>query len=510
MIQQPARDRRPIRALALALATATVLALAGCGPAPAPGDDGVQLRQGAIAFTPCALDSPSGQSVEAQCATVPVPENHDAPAGRKIDLAVAWLPSSGLPDADPVVMIAGGPGQSALESYPMLDGAFRDARRNRNVLLVDARGTGGSHPLRCTDEDGKSAFGDSADGSLEATRTFAARCRDQLSATSDLRFYTTTDHVRDLDFVRDLLGVARLNLYGVSYGTRVAQQYAARFPERVRSVVLDSVVPNTLVLGQAHARNLEQALQAQFARCRAEAACVDNLGDPSTQLPAVRDALRAGGIAAQRFRDPVTGTWREEVPAFGHLVGLLRMYSYQPNVATTLPLLLHEAAQGRYESMLGQSTMLLENVGESIMHGMQLSVTCAEDAADMRVDPDDAGTVLGNDMVAYLRAQCEVWPTGTRPAGFRTPLSGEVPVLAISGEFDPVTPSRYGDEIVASLPNGRHLVLPGQGHSVLGAGCMPKLFAQFLETADAKALDASCLERLVPMPPFAGAYGWEP
>ncbi|HEY8537297.1 MAG TPA: alpha/beta hydrolase, partial [Steroidobacteraceae bacterium] len=97
-----------------------------------------------------------------------------------------------------------------------------------------------------------------------------------------------------------------------------------------------------------------------------------------------------------------------------------------------------------------------------------------------------------------------------RPADFREPLAGDLPVLVISGEFDPVTPPRYGDEVVASLPKGRHIVAPGQGHNVIGAGCMPKLFAQFLETADARALDESCLQRLIAAPPFAGNYGWEP
>lgn len=499
---------RPTATLALVALVAT--ALAGCDRRSA--DDAARdaglLRWGEVAFTSCALDAPNGATVEAQCAKVPVPENHDAPDGRKIELAVAWLPATGLPDPDPIVMIAGGPGQSALESYPALDGAFRDARRNRHVLLVDARGTGGSHPLRCG--EGSGSFGDAVDGSEAATRAFAERCRDRLSKTTDLRYYTTTDHIRDLDHVRTLVGAQQLNLFGVSYGTRVAQQYAARYPAQTRTVVLDSVVPNTLVLGQDHARNLEQALQAQFARCREEKACLANLGDPTAQFAQVRDALKAGGLPPVRFRDPVSGEWRESSPSYGDMALLLRMYSYQPQVATTLPLLLHEAAQGRYESMLAQSAMLMETFGESIMHGMQLSVSCTEDAADMRVDPDDADTVLGNELVGYMQAQCAVWPKGQRPANFRKPLSGDVPVLAISGEFDPVTPSRYGDEVVAHLPNGRHLVLPGQGHSVLAVGCMPQLFAQFIERADAKAIDAECLQRLVPMPPFAGAWGWEP
>jgi pimeloyl-ACP methyl ester carboxylesterase len=494
------------------LLLAVALGLAGCdagAPGNGPGAED-QLHYGDIAFKPCSLSGGGAEAVEAQCATVSVPENHDAPDGRRIDLAVAWVPAKGMAEDDPIVMIAGGPGQSALESYPEVAGAFADARRNRHVVLVDARGTGGSRPLKCADDEGRSAFTDEGEDTAAAARAFAERCRDQLSKDSDLRFYGTADHVRDLDMVRDRIGAPQLNLVGVSYGTRVAQQYAKRFPERTRTVVLDSVVPNTLVLGQDHARNLEDALQRQFARCRAEPACVGSLGDPGAHLDQVRTTLRAGGIEPVRFRDPTSGEWRSEVPTYNDLAALLRMYSYLPAASATLPLLLSEAAEGRYEALLAQSRMLSENVGESIMHGMQLSVMCSEDAADMRIEEGDAATVLGNELVAYTRAQCAVWPKGRRADDFRAPLAGDVPVLAISGEHDPVTPPRYGDEVVEALPNGRHLVLPGQGHSVLGVGCMPKLFAQFVERADAAGLDAGCLERLAPTPPFAGNYGWEP
>ena len=204
------------------------------------------------------------------------------------------------------------------------------------------------------------------------------------------------------------------------------------------------------------------------------------------------------------------GTWTEDVPTYGHLAALLRMYSYQPAATATLPLLLNEAAQGRYEPLLAQARMLMADVGESIAHGMQLSVTCTEDYPDLEDRPGDTDTVLGTELLDFTRAQCEAWPRGERAPGFRTPLATDVPLLAISGEFDPVTPPRYGDAVVGHLPNGRHLVLPGQGHNVLVAGCMPELAAQFIESADASTLDASCLERLQPVPPFAGTYGWEP
>ena len=494
------------------LAAALALALGACAPpegGSATGDDG-RLRVGTIDFEPCSLSAVGARAVEARCARFEVPEDHAAPGGRRIGLAVALLPARTQAEADPVVMIAGGPGQSALESYPGVAEAFNDVRRSRHVLLVDARGTGGSNPLHCKDDKGGNAFGPEQDLSAAAMRAFAVRCRAALEAGADLRHYATSDHVRDLEAVRVALQVPQLNLVGVSYGTRVAQQYARAYPQATRSVVLDGVVPNDMVLGQEHARNLEAALATQFERCRAEPACVGNLGDPSQHLSAVRAALETGDLPAVGYRDPVSGEWLEDTPGFEHLATLLRMFSYQPAAAATLPLLLHDAAGGRYAPLLAQSRMMTASIGDMIAHGMQLSVMCTEDAADLAIDPADAGSVLGNAMVTMLQAQCAAWPTLPRPEGFREPLAGETPVLAISGEFDPVTPPRYGDAVVAHLPRGRHLVAPGQGHNVIGTGCMPKLFAQFIERADAAGIDASCLARLAPPPPFAGYYGWEP
>ncbi len=496
----------------IALAAALVLAACGnqSGPAAAPAAaDGV-LRYGEIAFKPCALSAPNVPAVEAQCATLRVPENHEAKGGRQIELALAWIPAKGEAEPDPIVMIAGGPGQSALQSYPMVHAAFADSRRNRHIILVDARGTGGSHPLKCRDDQGENAVMEESEMSVDAARAFAERCRDTLGKSSDLRYYTTADHIRDLDLLREKLGAEQLNLVGISYGTRVAQQYAQRFPRHTRTLTLDSVAPNSLVLGQEHARNLEAALKSQFARCNADAACKRNLGDPTQQLAGVSETLKAGDLPAVRYRDPTTGEWRSEVPEYGHLAMLLRMYAYMPQAAAMLPLILHEASQGRYESLLAQAQLMSGNVSDAIAMGMELSVLCSEDGPELHVDAADTNRVLGTDLVEFAMAQCAVWPTRPRPVGFRKPLTGELPVLALSGEFDPVTPPRYGDEVIKSLPNGRHLVLPGQGHSVLGIGCMPKLFAQFVESADAKSLDAACLTRLQPTPPFAGDYGWEP
>ena len=498
---------KPLGLLALALVLSACRAQTGA-PGPRATADG-NLRYGELTFKPCALSVKRMDAVEAQCATLSVPENHDEPNGRKIDLAIALVVAQGQAEPDPIIMITGGPGQSALESYPMVAQAFDDARRNRNVLLVDARGTGGSHPLKCEDDKGNGSLTNKDDASPKAAGAFAERCRDALAKTSDLRYYATGDHIRDLDLVRQKLGIDHLNLFGVSYGTRVAQQYAKRYPKHTRTVTLDSVVPNSLVLGQEHARNLDAALRLQFARCREDAACTHNLGDPGAQLDAVRTRLRAGNLPLVRYRDPVSGDWRSDAPAYSHLGLLLRLYAYQPEAASLLPLIVHDASEGRYEGLLAQARSLSSDVSDAIMHGMELSVMCTEDG-ELAADPADAGTLMGTEFVDFARAQCAVWPKGERAADFRAPLAGDLPVLVLSGEFDPVTPPRYGTEVIKSLPNGRHLILPGQGHSVLGIGCMPKLFAQFIEKADAKSLDETCLKRLNATPPFAGNYGWEP
>ncbi len=448
--------------------------------------------------------------MEAQCSTLDVPEDRAAPEGRTITLAIAWVPADAEAEPDPVFMLAGGPGQGARASFSTVTPGFRDVLRSRNVILVDQRGTGASNPLACRDAEGNNAFSDAADDSPEDAARFAQTCLAELSKTADVRHYTTTDAVADLDAVRAAIGAETINLYGGSYGTRVAQQYAKTFPQHTRTVLLDSVVPPSLILGSEHAKNLDATLDAQFARCAADPACAQALPDARAALAQVRDALSRPGVAAVSYRDPTTGERREEVPTMGHLAVLLRLYSYSPVTATLLPVVLRQAVEGDYALLLAQARFLIGNIGEQIMHGMQLSVICSEDADGLQANPADADTVMGAGFVAFTKAQCAVWPRGQRPADFREPLKGDVPVLAISGEFDPVTPPRYGEEAITHLPNARHLVLKGQGHTPINEGCMPKLFAQFIETADAKALDASCLDRLAPLPPGTGLHGWEP
>jgi pimeloyl-ACP methyl ester carboxylesterase len=484
-------------------------ASAACGPAQAADPGAAARRLGTVSFAACTLTAAgSPVAVAAYCGRLVVPEDRARIGGRSLELAVALVPSrSKQPRPDPVFMLAGGPGQAASEAFPSAAGAFRDILRERNVVLVDQRGTGGSHPLSCPSGD------DAEDGNpIEvadpvAARRLAERCLADLDA--DLRFYTTSDAVLDLEAVREAIGAAQIDLVGISYGTRVALEYLRRYPERTRSVVLDGVVPPELALGAEHARNLEAALDRYFALCEADEECRAQYGSPRAQL----DRLLASLAKEPRhvhYRDPVTDELRDEDLTVAAVAGVVRLYAYTPQLAVMLPRSLAEANEGRPDVMMAQARMIEGLVGEQISLGPQLSVNCAEDADRLRVNPADRGTVLGTEFVEVLLAQCEVWPRGRRPADFNDPVVSDRPVLLLSGELDPVTPPRYGEDVVKHLANGRHLVARGQGHNVMASGCAPRLMARFIDAASARALDATCLDRLAAPPPFLGAYGWGP
>ena len=210
-------------------------------------------------FTPCTLTGTTpGVSVEAECSRWVVPENREQPDGRTIELLFARVPAvSKSPRPDPVVLLAGGPGQSATETYPQLAGAFARLNRTRDIWLIDQRGTGGSNPLDCPYP--KETMFATPDPALISG--IARDCRERLEREgNDLARYTTTDYIADLEQLREAMGVAELNLYGGSYGTRVGLEYLRRHPSAIRSAVLDGVVPPDLGLGQDHASNLDATL----------------------------------------------------------------------------------------------------------------------------------------------------------------------------------------------------------------------------------------------------------
>ncbi|MEO8671439.1 MAG: alpha/beta fold hydrolase [Tahibacter sp.] len=467
---------------------------------------------GKLALSRCELTQPqSAATTAAWCADFAVPENRDEPRSRQIKLKLAIVRSeaAGVED-DPVVLLAGGPGQAATESYTAVAGALAPLRRHRHIVLLDQRGTGGSNALRCTDKETAEVLSDEQALTPQRARDETKRCLEKVQAHADPRFYTTTEAIRDLDDLRIAMGGVRFNLVGVSYGTRVAQQYARTFPAGVRSMVLDGVAPNELVFGADFARNLDDALKARFATCDKNPDCKKAFGDIYKTLYDTRERLRAAPQTVT-IRDPHTWAALERHLDHDGFGGLVRLYAYSSETAALLPVGISETSRGNPAPLLGQLRLLSDNFEAGLTSGMSLSVICAEDA-DLLTDApaEQRHLILGEDLIATLRAQCEVWPHGKRPDDFHTALKSDLPTLLMSGEFDPVTPARYGDAVAKGLSRSRHLVAPGQGHNVIGRGCMPKLLKRFVEKLETDALDAGCIADLGATPFFLDYNGAAP
>ena len=471
--------------------------------------DAKQFTLGKLDFKSCDIKQKnSGATTTAFCAPFSVAENREAPDGRQIDLRLALIKSQATTaDSDIVVFIAGGPGQSAVDAWPQIAGALEPLRKHHHVLLLDQRGTGESNPLTCKTSEAVSDAGEDFDP--EKTRKHTQECLAVVAKKSDPRYYTTTIAVDDLEAVRVALGSPAFDLVGVSYGTRVAQQYVMRHPDGVRSVVLDSVAPNELALGEDFASNLENALKAQFSICVQTPACQKAFGDPYTNLFTVRDQLKAKP-AEFSYRDPLTfKTDTMHLDQYS-LAGLVRMFAYSPETAALLPLSISQGLRGDYTPLVGQAKIITGDLSELTDNGMQMSVLCSEDADLLSPRPEDANALLGNLLIEGMQAMCDVWPHGTRPADFHAALKTDKPVLVLEGELDPVTPPRYGEQVIKNLSNARSIVAKGQGHNVIGRGCIPKVVEDFVADLKPEDLDTKCVDVLAATPAFIGFNGAAP
>ncbi len=464
----------------------------------------------ALTLSPCRISDPSGLvSVEARCGKFAVPEDPEDPKGPSIELSVAVVPAvATTAKPDPLFLLAGGPGQGAIEGYTGHLGNFEGIRRDRDLVLVDQRGTGGSNRLDCEMPEEALAGGEIPPAQM---RELARECLATLRSRP--QFYTTSVAVRDLDAVRAALGYERINVFGGSYGTRVAQHYVRRYPERTRTVVLDAVVPPDLALVPRIAIESQAALDGVFERCREDTACNGRFPDLAAQFALLDERLRRAS-AAIPFADPVDGTSGDLEVTRTHFLTMARMLPYSARTASLLPLVVHEAAsRGNYVPLAAQAEMLGEDLERMIAMGMHHSVVCAEDAPRFEGAVDRAvlaRTYMGTLAVDATTAVCEVWPRGPVDADFHEPLKSRVPALLLSGEFDPATPAAYGAAAAAGFEQGLHLVVPGQGHGQTAQLCIQRLLRKFIESGSTAGLDAGCVKEIRPAPFFLSFSGPAP
>ena len=455
-----------------------MLGIAACG------DRGPARR---IALSSCRLPK-LAQAV--QCGTLEVPENRQQPDGRRLSIFVAVLPANTLsPAPDPLVLLAGGPGQAASSLGPFAL-QLAAVRRTRDIVLVDQRGTGRSSPLACA------AFAPDEHAEFDTDPgPKAALCAAQLAKEGvDLAQYTTSAWVADLDAVREALGYDRVNLWGASYGTRVAQEYVRRHPEHVRSVVLDGVAPPALRVPFDVWRTREQALDAVIEACRASKPCATAHPNPAATLDDIRRALEGG--RAVRLRDPRTGETRVTNVDFDTIVAALQPLTYAPEASSLIPELLSLAHAGEYEPLLAAAITVVGDLSYAFTPALFYSVTCAEDVPRLTADERANGVADARARAIARRAiaVCDRWPKGSYPPGLVAPLASPIPFLILSGGLDPVTPPAYGEDVAKGLPNSRHVIAAGFGHVVSPHACAPRLIAAFVDAAGFGTLPGDCVD----------------
>jgi len=468
-----------MRPYATLLFPALLLGISACRPVGPGQSQGLE---------PCRVP---GIEREILCGKLEVPEDPDAPAGRKISIHFAVVPAVARnAQPDPVLVFAGGPGQAASRVIGQVMPVFAELNARRELVFIDQRGTGDSNALDCPDDDRSLAA--MLDPSQQLGRL--KRCLAELRG--DTRQYATWIAVRDYDAVRRQLGVERLNLWGGSYGTRAALEYLRQFPQHVRSVVLDGVAPPDMVLPAAFSIDADAAMAALTSACKAEPRCRKRFPDFDTRIETLLTRAATGFDVV--VAHPLTGQPQALHVNVGLLASLLRVPLYAPSLGAVLPYALAAAGGGDFSALVALSTTVSGRARENLALGMHFAVICAEDLP--RVGAAEraamARTRFGTTFVDLYTEACMAIATRPVPPEFyQVPRSG-VPVLVLSGGLDPATPPRHGAATAARLGNARHIVAPYLGHGLSTQACAPRLITRFVQTASFENLEAGCLEKL--------------
>ncbi len=460
-----------------------------------------------LALERCRLP---GASAQLRCGTLEVFEDRTARSGRKLKLHVAVAPAlSSNPSPDPLFILAGGPGQAASDVATMMLTALERVRRERDLVFLDQRGTGKSNGLECELGPADASFAERLRAEFDEGRVRA--CIDELSKKADLRLYTTSVAMDDLDEVRAALGYERINLWGGSYGTRAALVYLRQHPERVRTAILDGVAPMQLLLPADVASDAQRALSLLFEQCGADAACEKTYPKLGERFSSLLDRL-AQAPARTTVPHPVTGQSIEVEIGREVFVQTVRALLYQPEATSLVPFSIDRASEGDFRPLIAQAQMIDSGFGNGLAIGMFFSVVCSEDVPfipEGALQKGAAGTFMGSGFADDVVRTCALWPKAEVPASYREPVRSEAPVLLLSGNLDPVTPPRWAEEAKKTLTNSAHVVVPGSGHGTLGSACVRNLIRRFVEQGSLEGLDPTCDSKGL-RPPFFTSFAGPP
>lgn len=482
---------RPYLALNLALNLALTLALTLASvlhAAPASA---------AAATRSCHLP---GLEEPLRCITLSVPLDRGDPASKNIPLHVTVAPAfREAGRGDPLFILAGGPGQAGSDVLTLATTAFRRVRATRDIVFIDQRGTGLSGKLDCETTPAQEIM---TEQELEAE---VVACIGRLK--TNFGAYSTAAAAADLDSVRVALGYQQVNLWGGSYGTRLAQAYARAYPARVRSIILDGVAAPDQVI-PAGGRDGQRALDALFRQCDEEAGC-------KKAFPQIRQDFEvlsrrvADGKVTVNIADPRTSLPIRMPMTSARFLGTVHNILYAPGDSRRLPFLVHSALQGRWEPFMARRNVAADFAADgSAAMLLYLAVVCAEDlprlTPALRAEDASALTAPMLERLPYLCKAIDVAPVPTV-----APTTIDAPVLMLSGALDPVTPPRRAEAAGKFMRHAQHLVVDNAGHGISQLGCTPRLLREFIDKPQ-QPVAASCLKE-IPVPGFQlGSAGPQP
>jgi len=426
---------------------------------------------------------------QVKCGKLEVPENYQQPDGDKIAINFAVLPA--IDDSEykaPLMFLAGGPGQAAVELATGLNHVFREVRKTRDIILVDQRGTGESSALSCDFEAVDNVYSSLPDA-LDPQEV--KECVAQFKG--DVTQYNSENAIRDFDAIRAALGHEKLNIYGGSYGTRAGLVFMRMFPESLESVVLDSVGPIEVpigMFGQSGARSFELLLE----NCKNSESCHKAFPNLAEEFQAVKARL-AKDVANIDILHPRLGTPTKLVIDDTKFTGNLRFQLYGMEGRSMVPLVIHQAFLGNYQPLIG---LMARTEDEQLVYtGLLFNIVCNEDIprvseADRAADANN--NFDGKDSHSAWDMVCPFFPEYRPSEDFYQSVTADIPTLILSGNLDPVTPPSNGEYSAKSLPNSHHIIVENASHTVAMSTCASDIINEFLTSKTPKALDESCLK----------------
>jgi len=447
----------------------------------------------------------------AECGKLSVLENPDDPKGRRISINIQRLPAiSPLAAADPLFILTGGPGQAATEFADYVAPLFRDVRKKRDIILLDQRGTGQSNPLDCEPEEEEEDWTINDAASQLKREVLLQHCLDSYDA--DLRFYSTTYAMADLDKVRAALGYQRINLWGVSYGTRAALVYMRDYPEQVRTAILDGSAPVNMLIPRYMERDADRALRELSEQCEASEACEQHLGNVLANVRTVMKRLAVGDVEVT-VEHPLSRQATQVLISAKRFAAFVRGALYARELSPLIPLAMANAAAEDYQLVMSMIMLSSKQMESSLSQGMFLSVICSEDFsvlnqlnAQGRLSEEPA-VLLKSEALGQMENDCRLWPKGAVSSDYFAPVVSAVPTLLLSGNSDPATPPRWAEDVSKNLSNSKHLVAQGGHHGISALGCVPDLMAEFIELGEHDSLDSECVKAIKPTPFFVDSMG---